>query len=351
MLHPGELAEIERSPGSPMELLGRYASATREQIARYLPVGEGAPFLDALIGEYPSRGGKMLRPAICIANAMLFRGSFEAAVRCAAAVELLHNALLIHDDVQDGSDLRRGLPTLHAMHGTALAINAGDALLFTALQPLLDAVRPYGPDVARQVIAATTTMARQTAEGQALELGWRDLNVTDLGEADYLRMALKKTAWMGMIWPAQLGVIIGGRGRISPDRVIRFGHFLGLAFQIEDDLRNLSEDPGYGKEQNGDLYEAKRTLMLIHLRAAVDPAERRRIDAFLALDRSQRSEAEVLWLVAQMRAEGSIRHARGIAAAMAGCAEEEFETCYAGCPEDENRAFLNGLVRWVFDRL
>lgn len=351
MLHTGELASRVRNPGLPTELLDRYAAATRAQIARYLPAGEGAPFLDALIGEYPSRGGKMLRPAICIANAMLFKGSFEAAVRCAAAIELLHNALLIHDDVQDGSDLRRGLPTLHAMHGTALAINAGDALLFTALQPLLDAVRPYGPDVAHQVISATTTMARQTAEGQALELGWRDRNVTDLSEADYLRMALKKTAWMGMIWPAQLGVIIGSRGRISPERVIRFGHFLGLAFQIEDDLRNLSEDAEYGKEQNGDLYEAKRTLMLIHLRAAADPPERTRIDAFLALERSQRTETEVLWVVAQMRAKGSIDHARRIAAAMAGCAEEEFEACYAGCPDDDNRAFLIGLVRWVFDRV
>ncbi len=346
----GQMATAPDTGGLPEGLLARYAEATRAELRHYLDSGSPAPFLDSLLGEYPSRGGKMLRPSICIANCCQFGGTPEAAVRCAAAVELLHNALLIHDDVQDGSDMRRGLPTLHASHGVPLAINAGDALLFTAFQPLFDAVRPLGADVAQQVIEATVTMARQTAEGQALELGWRDKNVTDLVEADYIRMALKKTAWMGMIWPAQLGVIIGSRGRVDPDRVIRFGHFLGVAFQIEDDLRNLSEDPGYGKEMNGDLYEGKRTIMLINVLAAASVRERKRIESFLALRREDRSEDEVLWLAGLMRAKGSIDHARKVAGAMAGCALAEFEQAYAGCPDDDNRAFLLGLVRWIFDR-
>lgn len=347
----GEQSFDEPSPGGlPQQLLDDYAAATRAALARYLAPEVPAPFLDPLMNEYPARGGKMMRPAICIANACLFGGRVEDAVQCAAAIELLHNALLIHDDVQDGSDMRRGRPTLHAMHGVPLAINAGDALLFTAFRPLLEAIRPLGQRAAEQVIEATIMMARQTAEGQALELGWRDRNVTDLVEADYIRMALKKTAWMGMIWPAQLGVIVGSRGRVDPSRVVRFGHFLGVAFQIEDDLRNLSDDPGYGKERNGDLYEAKRTLMLIHVRARATAAERKRIDALLRLRRDQRRDAEVLWLAGLMEEKGSIDHARRVAAAMAGCAIEEFTLAYGGCPDDDNRAFLLGLVRWIFDR-
>ena len=338
------------SPVPPGDMLARYASATRTQLAHYLDGGNSAPFLDELIADYPGRGGKMLRPAICIANARVFGGALEPAARCAAAVELLHNALLIHDDIQDGSDLRRGRPTLHALHGTPLAINAGDALLFTAFRPLLDAVQPFGASVARQVIDATIAMARQTAEGQALEIGWRDRNVGGLAEADYLRMALKKTAWMGMIWPAQLGMILGSHGRADPARAVRFGHFLGLAFQIEDDLRNLSDDPGYGKEQNGDLFEGKRTLMLIHVSAAASSAHRVRIEAFLALRRDQRSADDVAWLVALMRASGSIDHARRVAAAMAGTAMHEFAQAYAGLPDSDDLAFLESLVRWVFER-
>ena len=244
-----------------------YARATKAEIARYLGgAGPAAPYLDDLLADYPSRGGKMLRPAICLANARVFGGGSEPAARAAAAcVEMLHNGLLIHDDIQDESELRRGRPTLHALHGVPLAINAGDALIFSAFTPLIEAVRPMGADLARQVLDVSVAMARETAEGQALELGWRDRNITALGEADYLRMAMKKTARMGMIWPAQLGLIIGSEGRADPERVVGFGYFLGAAFQIEDDLRNLSADPGYGKEMNGDLFEAKRTLMLIHL--------------------------------------------------------------------------------------
>lgn len=333
-----------------VSLLERYGAATRAELGHYLDRDHSEVFLDPLIAEYPMRGGKMLRPAICIANARVFGGSLESALGCAVAIELLHNALLIHDDIQDGSELRRGQPTLHTMHGVPLAINAGDAMLFTSFLPLLDALRPFGPEVGRQVLHTTVTMARNTAEGQALELGWRDRNVTALDESDYMRMALKKTAWMGMIWPAQLGVIIGSQGRANPERVIRFGMFLGLAFQIEDDLRNLSDDPGYGKERNGDLAEAKRTLMLIHLLGAATPKQRERIDAMLACERDGRSEEDILWMAELMVECGSIAYARGVASAMAAAAAQECALAYAGLPPSEDLAFLQGLSSWVADR-
>jgi geranylgeranyl diphosphate synthase type II len=337
-------------PDAMAATMATYGRATRLELERYLGSQTPAPYLDELLADYPSRGGKMLRPAICIANARAFGGSLEAAVRCAAAIEILHNGLLIHDDIQDGSELRRGRPTLHALHGTPLAINAGDAMMFTALRPLIDALRPLGGEVAAQVLDVSLTMARETAEGQALELGWRDSNVTALNEADYLRMALKKTAWMGMIWPAQLGLVLGSGGRGDPESVVRFGYFLGVAFQIEDDLRNLSVDPGYGKEMNGDLYEAKRTLMLIHVRQACADEERVRLDAFLGKPREERSADDVLWLAELMTRLGSIDHARAVAAAMAGAASHEFSLAYGGLAASEDLDFIAGLVPWIFAR-
>lgn len=330
--------------------LSDYGRAMGEDLKRYLPQGPPAPFLDELLADYPSRGGKMLRPAICIAVARAFGGEVRSAVRCAAAVEILHNGLLIHDDIQDASEMRRGQPTLHALHGVPLAINAGDALMFSALRPLADAFRSMAGDATEQALDATLTMARETAEGQALELGWRDRNVMTLSEADYLRMALKKTAWLGMIWPAQLGLILGSRGRADPERVVRWGYFLGVAFQIEDDLRNLTGDPGYGKERNGDLREAKRTIMLIHAARACGPADRTRLDAFLARPRESRSEEEVLWLSRLMESLGSIAHARAVAGALGGAAEHEFAVAFAGLPPSSDLEFLAGLSRWVFER-
>ena len=341
---------IAAPPAVMARTMGAYGRETKRQLERYLTAQPPAPYLHELLADYPSRGGKMLRPAICIANARAFGGSLESAVRCAAAIEILHNGLLIHDDIQDGSELRRGRPTLHALHGTPLAINAGDAMMFTALRPLIDALRPLGAEVAEQVLDVSMTMARETAEGQALELGWRDRNITELGEADYLRMALKKTAWMGMIWPAQLGLVLGSGGRADPQSVVRFGYFLGVAFQIEDDLRNLCVDPGYGKELNGDLYEAKRTLMLIHVRRACSAPERERLDAFLAQPREARAADEVLWLAGLMSRLGSIDHARAVAAGMAGAASHEFTLAYGRLPESEDLSFIAGLVPWIFSR-
>lgn len=352
MIHPGPLCD-DLSPASGqamMAALSDYGRATRSELDRYLAAFPAAPFLDELITDYPSRGGKMLRPAICIANARVFGGASEAAYRCAAAIEILHNGLLIHDDIQDGSEVRRGRPTLHALHGAPLAINAGDAMMFAALRPLVDALRPLGPSVGAQVLEISSTMARETAEGQALELGWRDRNVIDLTDANYFRMALKKTAWMGMIWPAQLGLVVGSRGRADPASVVRFGYFLGVAFQIEDDLRNLSVDPGYGKEMNGDLFEAKRTLMLIHAYRHCTSAERERMARFLALPREARSSEDVLWLAERMEALGSIRHAREVAAGMAGAAAHEFSLAYGDRPASADRSFLAGLVSWIFER-
>lgn len=337
-------------PTAMLEAMARYGEATKAELGRYLGPGPSAPYLSDLIADYPSRGGKMLRPAICIANAKVFGGSPESAVGCAAAIEILHNALLIHDDIQDGSELRRGRPTLHVLHGAPLAINAGDALMFTALRPLIDALRPLGAEVARQVLDVSMTMAQETAEGQALELGWRDRNIIALDESDYLRMALKKTAWLGMIWPAQLGLLVGSAGRADPHSVVRFGYFLGVAFQIEDDLRNLSADPGYGKERNGDLFEAKRTLMLIHVSRACTGVDRSRLDAFLAQDRDTRSAPDVLWLAGLMERLGSIDYARSVAAAMAGAATHEFELTYGGLPRSADLDFIAGLVPWIFER-
>jgi len=201
----------------------------------------------------------------------------------AAAIEMLHNGLLIHDDIQDGSQERRGKPTLQALHGVPLALNAGDMLLLLSLRPLMDNVPRIGEWLAMEVLKETEVMARESAEGQALELGWRDLNDTTVTEADYLRMVLKKTAWFSTIYPARVGALIGSEGRVDPSIFMHFGFFLGAAFQIQDDLLNLVGGKGYGKERNGDLYEGKRTLMLIHARQACSTTDQVTFDELLAL--------------------------------------------------------------------
>src|SRR5438309_10690240 len=154
-------------------LLREYGDVTRVALCDYLRPREPQRHLYSLVADYPSRGGRMLRPSLCIATARAFGAGREDAVRTAVALELLHNAFLVHDDVEDESDERRGRPTLHALHGVPLAVNVGDALTLLGLRALIDNRRSLGPRLTMRVLEEAERMARESIEGQALELGWR----------------------------------------------------------------------------------------------------------------------------------------------------------------------------------
>lgn len=349
---PPRRSATRYTPAVVPALLRDYGAAARQAAMARLATAAPAPYLDALVADYPARGGKMMRPALCIATARACGGTLGDALPAAAAIELFHNALLIHDDIEDGSEVRRGSPALHVAHGIPLALNAGDALLLLALEPLLD-MSAHNPGAGPAILAATRTMARETVEGQALELGWRAANRTDLTPSDYLKMVLKKTAWLSMIWPIQLGVAVAARGlgaRVHPDGIVRFGFFLGAAFQIQDDLLNLIADPAYGKEWGGDLYEAKRTLLLIHLLGNAGSADRRSLDRFLALDRTARTAAMATEIGDMMEYYGSVTYARSVALALAGAAAHEFGAVFGHLAPSPDKAFIAGLIPWVFER-
>jgi geranylgeranyl diphosphate synthase, type II len=339
-----------RSPTLVADVLADYGAAIRQAIARYLPSGVPERYLYNLLAEYPGRGGKMMRPSICIATARAFGANLDEALCSAVAIELLHNALLIHDDIQDGSVMRRGAPTLHLLHGVPLAINAGDSLLLLSLQPLLDNIRRVGSLVAEQILHETGRMAWESAEGQAMELGWRRDNCVDVTERDYLIMALKKTAWLGVIHPMRVGALIGAGTGQDLDRFVRFGFFLGVAFQIQDDLLNLRADERYGKELDGDLLEGKRTLMLIHALRHAKPRERRKLTTLLGRSREGRRPGDVHWMRGLLRDCGSIDYACSFAHALAGAALHECSAIFDPLPTSRDKAFMTSLAIWVLER-
>ena len=235
------------------------------------------------MSDYPSRRGKALRPSMCLATCEAFGGPLGDALPSAVAIELLHNAFLVHDDIEDASLLRRGEPTLHRRYGTPLALNAGDGLALQALATLRENIDLLGPRLADRIMMEFDFMSQQTVAGQALELGWCRDNRIDLEPDDYLELIMKKTCWYTTVLPLRVGALVGSRGTAELDPMIEFGFHLGAAFQIRDDILNLVGDPGvYGKEALGDLLEGKRTLMLIHLLASADPADRRWLVAYLA---------------------------------------------------------------------
>ena len=320
----------------------------------FAPGQHGASRLYELILDYPRRGGKALRPALSIATCLGLGGHLEAVLPTAATLELYHNAFLIHDDIEDESWSRRGQPTLHIDHGIPIAVNVGDAMLSMSLQPLLDNVERVGLGPALRILRAVAHMTRQTVDGQALELEWVHSNTWQLDDTDYLAMVELKTSWYSFITPLQVGAIAAGAGPEWLAPLESLGRHLGAAFQITDDLLNLRADPEeYGKEIGGDLWEGKRTLMLLHTLRCAEPGDRDRAVQLLARRRpsadgelglatlldglvargelSRGGQAEIAarlqghrpwesknlddirWLYGQMLSVGSMEHAREVA--------------------------------------
>lgn len=271
---------VDDSPVGSSDVLPGYLAECRDlvldELKTFIPRDPRlGPVLYDLMYEYPLREAKALRPALCIATCRALGGPLHGVLRSAAVIELYHNAFLIHDDVEDQSHKRRDAPTLHLKHGLPVAVNVGDAMLALAIDPLLDNTRLLGLGKALQVLRLVATMARESAEGQAIELAWTRAGRWELPDTDYLRMVHKKTSWYTFLAPVAIGAVVAEASARDVRSLNRFAIALGAAFQIQDDILNLvAREERYGKEIEGDLWEGKHTLILLHAIRSATPAER-----------------------------------------------------------------------------
>ncbi len=336
------------------ELVEAYAGDVSRLVRRAMldaiPDGEPHRWLYRVARVYPSRPGKALRPALCVATSRAFGGSDRDILPVAAAIELLHNAFLVHDDIVDGSERRRGRPTLASEYGLGLALNAGDALAVLSNQILRRHAMCMDVELADRLLHEFDAMALRTLEGQATELGWRRDRVEELEPEDYLDLVMHKTCWYTTVHPLRVGALIGSAGAADLRPMVRFGFYLGAAFQIQDDLLNLlGSERVYGKEIVGDLYEGKRTLPLIHLLRNARGSDRDTIDRYLRLKRSERTPAMVSQIRELLQDYGSIAFAAAYASGIAGAALEAFESAFAPT-SGPDRDFVRALVPYMLDR-
>jgi geranylgeranyl diphosphate synthase type II len=194
-------------------------------------------------------------------------------------------------------------------------------------------------------------MARESVEGQAMELHWVKHRYWTLRELDYLVMTRKKTCWYTCITPCRLGAIIGSKTEPDLPSFARFGFFLGIAFQIQDDLLNLvGNEDRYGKEIAGDIWEGKRTIMLIHLLNSAVRSDRRDVTDMLAKPRASKTQEEISNVLALMEQYGSIERGRELALLFAEKAGRIFESRFADLADSPHKEFLRGLVDFVLYR-
>ncbi len=217
-------------------------------------------FVDAQGRTEHALAGKRIRPALVLLAASVAGrpGAAEATAPAAAAVELLHNFSLIHDDIEDGDTLRRGRPTLWKVWGIAQSINTGDAMFAMAHQALLLSAAPADPLL--RAIKVFEAMCVGLTRGQHLDISFEQR--TDVTVAEYLEMIAGKTAALTEAC-CEIGAILGGSDDGQIAALARFGHDLGVAFQIQDDALGIWGDPAHTGKADSDLVHRKKTYPVL----------------------------------------------------------------------------------------
>ena len=214
-------------------------------------------------------GGKRIRPALVLMACNLFQEAVTAAKPAALAVEVFHNFTLLHDDIMDNADTRRGKPSVHKKWNDNTAILSGDAMLIYAYRLLAGCDEKSLP----RLLTVFNEVAVGVCEGQQYEMDFEKR--TDVSVAEYLRMIELKTAVL-LAGALKLGAICGGGSDMATDLLYKYGISIGLAFQLQDDLLDTYADSDeFGKPVGGDILEGKKTFLLTNALARADEPARR----------------------------------------------------------------------------
>lgn len=231
-----------------------------------------------------SLGGKKVRPALVLLSYNLFSDEVEAAVNQALGVEIFHNFTLMHDDLMDRSDMRRGKPTIHKKWDDNTAILSGDAMLILAYQYVANCA----PDILPEILSLFSITAKEICEGQQLDMSFEAR--TDVSESEYLEMIRLKTAVL-LGCALKLGALTGKATQNDARNLYDFGINIGLAFQLKDDLLDVYGDTAvFGKNIGGDIVCNKKTFMLIKALENADSNQKEALKHWLSLSLFDRDE-------------------------------------------------------------
>lgn len=326
-----------------------------DYLARFMPRPEDSAmhvtadlvrYLYEPVTRFTMSGGKRTRPVLCLLGAQAVGVDPICALSTAAAVEYFQTAALIHDDIADESELRRGEPCLHVSDGVGLAINVGDLALVNVYAGLLTD-SSLDNDTCLRILCELTYMEQRTLEGQALDIGWVRDGRWDVTVDDYLYMATHKTAYYSAATPLACGAICAKGDDAQVEALFDFGLDSGLAFQLQDDLLNLVGNPDeQGKDYRSDITEGKRTLLAVWALEHLDPSGRAELQQLLTSHTSD--EAQLARAVELMEEAGSIEHVRLYAHQLADRAKSRLESVEIDALAHE---VLNSMADFFVERL
>ncbi len=282
---------------------------------------------------YLDRGGKRLRPRLCSLCAEAVGGTAERAHSAGLAIELFHNFSLIHDDIEDNSLLRRGLPCLHIQCGTPVALNLGDLLFCLSTQVMLNA--PYEAAEKITLMQMLQQHFLKVFEGQAMELGWHHEKKWELQEQDYFAMVERKTGALIAV-ACKIGAYLGGASIEKQELLYQWGLSLGIAFQIQDDVLNLTgTEEKYKKEIGGDITEGKRSLIVLNTLNNPSVPQKDKHKLKMILDNNTTDQQAIQWCISLLTQSESIDYAQKKATSIISSTTKALEEHLAINPAQE----------------
>ena len=256
-------------------------------------------------------GGKRVRPVLMLLAYNLYREDPERIMTQAIGLETYHNFTLLHDDLMDNADMRRGHDTVHRKWNPNQAILSGDTMLLQAFQRM----GQCEADKLQAVIGLFTETTLEIDEGQQLDVEFETRQ--DVTEEEYIEMIRLKTSVL-LACAVKIGAILAGASEADQDNLYKFGEQIGLAFQLQDDLRDVYGDPKvFGKNIGGDITSNKKTYMLINAVNRANPAQREELMRWI--DAKTFNREEKVKAVTRLYDEIGIRQ----------LCEEKMEACYA----------------------
>lgn len=231
-----------------------------------------------------SLGGKRIRPTLMLLGYNLFRNDPEQILPQACALETYHNYTLLHDDLMDNADKRRGKPTVHVKWDANQAILSGDTMLVLAYRSMSQCDEGH----LRSVLDLFTETALEIGEGQQLDIEFEQRN--DVTEEEYIEMIRLKTSVL-LACALKMGAILAGASTSDADNLYRFGEQMGLAFQLQDDYLDVyGDEQVFGKAIGGDITSNKKTYMLINALLRADATQRTELEQWIARKTFDRQE-------------------------------------------------------------
>jgi geranylgeranyl pyrophosphate synthase len=253
--------------------------------------------------------GKRVRPVLCLQACEALRGDAERAMPFACAIELVHNFCLIHDDIEDGDQMRRDRPSVWSRYGVPHAINIGDYMLTKVFVMLTQNGAIADPELNLRHLQLITDTLDHTHIGQALDMNARD-NV-NFSMADYLRIAEEKTGYY-LAAPIIGGAMAANADEATIEALRQFGQHIGPLFQIIDDLIDLTEGKGRG-ETGSDIGEGKRSYLVAFAAENASLAEKKRMFEILDLPREETTPEHIAEIAELFERHGALQSARDFA--------------------------------------